>query len=157
MRKILTKGFVKFEGILGSTVDTTVFQFAVKAPLIVANNIFLHQLGQFEMTSLTEEFYVPATFIKDEGAFTESEANALFTKLENYSKWSFNFWRKLCAEGLSVNQAALILPLNTFVTFTWTVNANDLSKFMHQMTDFETDQYRAAFRDYYKEKLPNEK
>lgn len=158
MRKILNKGFVKLEGTLGSTLETSVFQFHVKAPIFIAKQWFLKQLGSFKETEcIGEDFYIPSTF---EG-FTESECNGLFTKLENYSKWSFNFSRKLIDNGLTQEQARMILPMNTFTSFYWTVTGKQLQHFIRGISmttpsgcSKEMQAYGAAVAEYLNEKYP---
>ena len=152
MRKILNKGFVKLEGVLGNSKDSTVFQFLIKAPVFVSQALFLQNAGHFTETTLTEDFYVPAKY----GDLSEAQCNTLFTKFENYSKWSFNFYHKLLAEGVIPEQAVMILPMSVYIQFHWTIRASDLDTFAHQSTDMEIDQYRTALLDYYKEKI-NEK
>jgi thymidylate synthase (FAD) len=153
MRKILNKGFVKLEGTLGNPIKGPfVFQFHIKAPIFVAQTMFLQNFGDIDGAELTEDFYVPAKY----GDLSEAQCNTLFTKFENYSKWSFNFYHKLLAEGVIPEQAVMILPMSVYIQFHWTIRASDLDTFAHQSTDMEIDQYRTALLDYYKEKI-NEK
>lgn len=154
MRKLLNKGFVKLEGTLGDSLETAVFRFHVKAPIFIAKKWAMKSLGTFlEIESTEEEFYIPPTFVKNQlgGGFTEEECNALFTKIENYSKWSHNFSKKLISEGLTHDQANMLLPMNAFTSFYWTVSAKHLQFFIRSvgMTDStELQLYRDALAEY---------
>lgn len=146
-----------------------VFTFHIKCPLFVARQWMRHRMGSFNeisgrYTEIEDDFYIPTAFRKAAGSnylfepMTEGENNKLYSKFENYYAWSFNFYKKLLSEGVSKEQARIILPLGTFTEFYWTVNARYLMNFlklrMDEHAQWEIQQYAFILMDFFKEKAP---
>ena len=170
-RKVLNRGFIQLNGVSGeeipyTPIESVVFSFRIKCPIFVARQWFQDRWSSFseisdKTTFLSEDFYTPSHFqSSQEGiTLTEAESNLLYKKIENFNKWSLNFFNKLTKEHfISNDQARMILPQSMYTEFYWTVNAKSLMNFLrHRLVNkdkWEMHQYAECLLDMFKQKLP---
>ena len=147
-----------------------VFTFHVKCPLFIAKQWMRPQLGSFnEMSSrhitVGSDFYTPVYFRKQMSknavpeTMSEIECNELAAKFDNFYRWSYNFYKKLLDQGVTKEQARLVLPTGQFTQFYWTVHAKDLMTFIRTRTEKHTQwemlQFVQALHSYFSELLPH--
>lgn len=152
-----------------SPFEHVVFQFHIKCPIFVARQWMRHRWGSYNEISgryvqVKDEFYIPTDFRTQVGKNYEYEnlpqekSNELHLKYQNYIKWSYNFYTKLLDEGVSREQARIILPQGMFTEFYWTVNARALMNFVKLRADihaqWEIREYGKILLEIMEEKLP---
>lgn len=100
----------------GSPFEHAVFQFSVTAPLFVVRQWERHRIASYNEQSgryveMKPEFYTPNRTVK--------RASAI----------SYWFYKKLLVKNKK-ELARIVLPLNLYTTFWWTVNARSLMNFI---------------------------
>ncbi|HRW91811.1 MAG TPA: FAD-dependent thymidylate synthase [Thermotogota bacterium] len=129
-----------------SPFEHIVFTFRVKAPLFVARQWFRHRIGSFNEMSgryseIQEEFYLPSE-IRGRGG--EAELHTM----EKVSRECFHAYHALLDSGVAREMARMILPVNLYTQWFWTVNARSLMNFLCLRADrhaqWEIQQYALA-------------
>ena len=125
--------------------ESSVIKFHVKAPIFVVRQWFRHRWGAFNEISgrytefPADEFYIPERVRvpdkknKQKSVFAEidEEGHDKFAKtIELSSSISMVTYKKLIAAGVSRELARIILPLNMYTEFYWTVHARALMNFL---------------------------
>ena len=167
-RKVLNKGFVELTGVFGDeksaiTPQHIVFTFHVKCPIFVANKWFRHHGSVFTKVRLAGdvEYYVPVHFKSyKQHDLSETDTNTIYKKMDNYSRWAVNFYKKLISEhSISRDYAEIMLPQSLFTGFYWTVSASGLMRFLKYKLDnddnFELQEYSKVLLDMFKAKMPS--
>ncbi|RPJ42765.1 MAG: FAD-dependent thymidylate synthase [Candidatus Latescibacterota bacterium] len=153
--------------------EQSVFQFHAKCPIFVARQWFRHRWSSFNEISgrytvfAEDEYYVPdkkrvkeetnkqgsiAADIPDEGhrAFAE--------KIRAESERAVAAYRALLAEGTAKELARIVLPLNMYTQFYWSVNARSLMNFLRLRCDVHAQReirlYADAARTVFRERMP---
>lgn len=143
----------------GTPFEHVVFQFYVKAPLVVVREWQRHRIGSFNEVSgryitFEPEFYTPEQFrVKAE---TNKQGSIIPTEppeyhggprsfewktVDQWNDWStahmeqayefvYSVYLRLKSEGVANELARLILPLGTYTEFWWTVNLRSLFNFV---------------------------
>lgn len=129
----------------GSPFEHEVFTFVIKAPIFVAREWFRHRMSSFNEQSgryskLDGDFYLPEledmrTQIGKPGAYTFESMNpehALF--FQNEIKYAYdNAWatyEDMLDGGVAKEIARLVLPVGTYTSWYWTINARSLMNFL---------------------------
>lgn len=137
----------------GTPFEHNAFRWHIKAPIFVAREWFRHRIGSFNevsgrYTELTEEFYVPdfvRTQVGKPGAYVfETVGPAIREETRAIillqCQQAFEAYREMLDMGVAKEVARLVLPVNTYTEFYWTVNARSLMNFLSLRTP-ETAQY----------------
>lgn len=158
----------------GSVFEHNFFSFHIKAPIFVAREWFRHRISSFNELSFRYakpelEFFFPAiedvrTQVGKPGAYT-------FNKFDD--EGMADFWLRLIKEhcdraeelyemaldmGIAREQARIILPVNVYTEFYWTVNARSLMNFIslrnspHAMKEIRD--YAEALEKFFEQEMP---
>lgn len=180
------KGLIKFlmRDHHGTPFEHNSFRFEIKAPIFIAREWMRHRIGSFNEWSgryseLEKEFYVPAlqdvrTQVGKPGAYTfepvdEATADGYCqtVRYANEVCWGIyqDFITGLEAQAgqpasgpVAKELARLVLPLNIYTKFYWTINARALMNFIalrnepHAM--LEIQRYAAAIENIFEWKMP---
>lgn len=156
----------------GTPFEHNAFRFHIKCPIFVAREWMRHRIGSFNEWSgryskLEAEFYVPSYVRRQTGkpgAYTFEEVDPGDTKgiqkiIERSSKESFyNYEWMMDQEGIAKEVARMVLPVNIYTQFYWTINARSLMNFISLRSDeqamFEIRQYSQALEKLFEEKMP---
>lgn len=160
----------------GTPFEHTSFTFYVKAPLFVVREWQRHRMGSFNEISgryveFEPEFYTPNAFrapgsnSKQGSVFPDMEEEALrrwnydATELVLSSTFnSYRHYRALLDIGIAKEMARIVLPLNLYSQFYWTVNARSLMNFLSlrnaDNAQWEIRQYAQALEKFFEKRMP---
>lgn len=154
------KGLIKFlmRERHGTPFEAVTFQFNVKCPIFVMREWIRHRIGSFNeysgrYTQMTNEFYVPQ-YVRTQ---TGKPGSYKFEPVdESVAKWArseiqascgnaYILYNEMLKSGVAKEIARIILPLNVYTQFTWTVNLRSLFNFValrsHETAMWEIRQY----------------
>lgn len=129
----------------GTPFEHSVFRFYIKCPIFVAREWFRHRIGSFNEVSgrytiLEQDYFVPEEYeirsqVGKPGAYSfepvDGGTASLATRLiAEASERSFDAYNQLLHAGVAKEVARMVLPLNTYTQFYWTVNARSLMNFL---------------------------
>lgn len=129
----------------GTPFEAVVFQFNVKCPIFVAREWFRHRISSYNEYSgryskMVNDFYIPETVRSQKGKpgaykFKELEKDADLTKwfqseVDATSKQAYILYDNMLKAGVAKELARIVLPVNIYTTFTWTVNLRALLNFI---------------------------
>ncbi|MFH1279337.1 MAG: FAD-dependent thymidylate synthase [Candidatus Eisenbacteria bacterium] len=153
--------------------EQSVFQFHVKCPLFVARQWFRHRWSSFNEISGRytvfddEEFYVPEKKrvrekVNKQGSVladvSEEEHRAFAGRIREETKRALAAYRALLEEGAAKELARIVLPLNMYTQFYWSVNARSLMNFIKLRSDLHAQHeircYANVIREIFREKMP---
>ncbi len=153
--------------------EQSVFQLHVKCPIFVARQWFRHRWSSFNeisgrYTVFDEgEFYVPdkkrvQEKVNKQGSVTaelsDEEHRAFGERIREETERAAAAYRKLLEEGTAKELARIVLPLNMYTQFYWSVNARSLMNFIRLRCDvhaqYEIRLYAEAIREIFREKMP---
>ena len=155
----------------GSPFEHTAFTFFIKAPIFVAREWMRHRIGSFNeqsgrYTEFTPEFYVPDKFRQSalnnkQGSEFTNDPHAdkwLKVNIEKMSIVSFDNYKFLLNRGVAKELARLVLPLNMYTQYYWTVNSRALMNFLNlrcgENAQWEIRQFALAIKEMFKEVMP---
>lgn len=169
----------------GTPFEHSVFTFYVKAPIFVERQWVRHRIGSFNQISFryaepTMDYYVPrearvaddrnrqsSKLIKDafpNKAFSPTEGMGLLdgvmeTIIVRNSEAAKEDYVSLLGHGIAKELARIVLPVNFYTEFVWTVNARSLMNFTSlrsgQDAQLEIREYsNVIFQVYFSEKMP---
>lgn len=156
----------------GTPLEHAVFKFHVKAPLFVARQWFRHRMASYNETSFryreaVEEFYIPEKWRAQdtknkqgsvESVDFESEQDRFHGELGYALDKCVQAYRALIRDGVAREMARMVLPVNLYTEFYWTVNARSLMNFVELRSDshaqWEIRQYSHAMAAFFAEKMP---
>lgn len=152
----LSEGDIKLIGFLmrerhGTPFEHNFFSFHIKCPIFVAREWFRHRISSFNefsmrYSSFSPEFFIPSpedvrTQVGKPGAYHFEPhpdqivvlewiamVEQLCEKAEAIYKWALD-------NGIAKEQARIILPVNTYTEFYWSVNARSLMNFLSLRND----------------------
>nr|1O24_A Chain A, Thymidylate synthase thyX [Thermotoga maritima]1O24_B Chain B, Thymidylate synthase thyX [Thermotoga maritima]1O24_C Chain C, Thymidylate synthase thyX [Thermotoga maritima]1O24_D Chain D, Thymidylate synthase thyX [Thermotoga maritima]1O25_A Chain A, Thymidylate synthase thyX [Thermotoga maritima]1O25_B Chain B, Thymidylate synthase thyX [Thermotoga maritima]1O25_C Chain C, Thymidylate synthase thyX [Thermotoga maritima]1O25_D Chain D, Thymidylate synthase thyX [Thermotoga marit len=139
-----------------------VFTFHVKAPIFVARQWFRHRIASYNELSgryskLSYEFYIPSPE-RLEGYKTTIPPERVTEKISEIVDKAYRTYLELIESGVPREVARIVLPLNLYTRFFWTVNARSLMNFLNLRADshaqWEIQQYALAIARIFKEKCP---
>jgi len=154
-----------------SPFEHIVFTFRIKAPLFVARQWFRHRIGSFNEISaryseMSEEFYIPQTSRSQDAVNRQAsvvedapEKDRLLREVvAEHSRQTYERYRELLSSGVARELARIVLPLNLYTLWYWTVNARSLMNFLSLRADlhaqWEIQQYALAVGAIFKERCP---
>jgi len=151
-----------------SPFEHIVFTFRIKAPLFVSRQWLRHRIASVNEISqrysfINEEFYIPknvrvqdkenrqSAIIKED----EDLQKEISLEVQKISELSYNTYCNLIEKGVARELARVVLPLNMYTMWFWTVNVRSLMNFLNLRADshaqWEIQEYaRAAGLIFYK-------
>ncbi len=152
--------------------EQSLFQFHVKCPLFVARQWFRHRWSSFNEISGRytvfdeEEYYVPEKKriqekVNRQGSvvaeLSDDEHEAFGETIRKETERAISVYRRLIEEGTAKELARIVLPLNMYTQFYWSVNARSLMNFIRLRCDehaqIEIRLYADAIRKMFGEKM----
>lgn len=150
--------------------EHTVFKFHVKAPIFVARQWMRHRMASYSevsyrYTETPDEFYIPTEWRIQDTKNKQSSVASSFLEDELLSKElqlicneSYNFYKRFLSRGVSREMARIVLPVNMYTQFYWSVNARSLMNFIRLRADpsaqEEIRKYAEAHVEFFEEKCP---
>lgn len=154
----------------GTPFEQTVFKFHVKTPIFVARQWMRHRMASYNeisyrYTETKEEFYIPTEWrVQDDKNKQSSKIDSslenelLSSELKLICNESYSFYQRFLKKGISREMARMMLPVNMFTQFYWTVNSRSLMNFINLRADvdaqYEIRQYAEAHAQFFKLKSP---
>jgi len=157
----------------GTPFEMMVFTFNAKVPIFVMREWIRHRIGSFNeysgrYTKMIEDYYVPSPInIRTQkgkvGAYIfepvkPATAVAVRAAMSAYSKGAYVLYETLLSVGVAKEVARMILPVNYYTQFTWTVNLRALLNFVslrsHETAMWEIRQYSLAIENMISEAAP---
>lgn len=157
----------------GTPFEHTTFTFYVKTPLFVRSEWHRHRIASYNEISgryveYEPEFYIPEIFRVQSTSNKQGsvEANNRVQSWHTFAKFvvdaasrdAYTRYQQLLKEDVAKEMARMILPLNLYTQFYFTVNARSLMNFLElrcaENAQWEIRQYALAIRDMFKEAMP---
>lgn len=166
----------------GSPFEHNKFTFRVTVPIFVAREWQRHRIGSFNevsgrYTKLKPHFYIPNSELRGGLAnsgtsmvpkrdhlnvYTESQIE---DQMRMSSIQSWTLYEAMIDDGVANEVARMILPLNIFTSFYWTVNARSLMNFLSlrvhdedardiSYPQYEIEQPAKVVEEYFAEAMP---
>lgn len=178
-----SKGIVKDQSLInflikhrhGTPFEHVVFQWYVDAPLFVIREWQRHRMASYNEISgryveIEPKYYVPeriripaetnkqgSVFIDGSPPYPEYELN-MRKQIFNAADRNFRTYKELLRDGVAKEQARMVLPLNTYSQFYFTVNARSLMNFLSLRAaddaQWEIRQYAIAMKEIFEDALP---
>lgn len=150
--------------------EHAVFKFHVKTPIFVMRQWIRHRMASYNeisarYTEVKDEFYVPAQWRAQDTknkqgsiAAPALDHAALTARFEAQIKACMATYRDMLKAGVARELARMILPVNAYTEFYWTVNCRSLMNFLVLRADvhaqWEIQQYAEALLGFFKQKMP---
>lgn len=158
----------------GTPFEHAVLKFHIKAPLFVARQWFRHRMASYNeesgrYTVMKDEFYLPEKWrgqatdnkqgsagvvagIGDETGMIMSRSPAA------HARACMDYYQELLDKGVAREMARMVLPVNVYTSWYWTVNARALMNFLELRSEahaqFEIRQYSNAIWKIFAERMP---
>lgn len=126
-----------------SPFEHVVFTFHVKAPIFTARQWMRHRTGSFSEKSaryseMEDDFFVPEEFSTQSKTNKQASSAPLPTDMQDDAFYVFHSaymraydaYRDLLHLGVSREEARMVLPVNLYTEFYWTVNLHNLLHFV---------------------------
>lgn len=142
-------GLIKFlmKNKHGTPFEHNFFRFHIKTPIFVAREWFRHRIGSFNEFSMRYaipdlDFYIPKaeyfrTQVGKPGSYTfETMDNTnggidfLARQMEEVCNFAQQTYHQLLENGVAKEVARIVLPVNTYTEFYWSVNARSVMNFL---------------------------
>lgn len=155
----------------GTPFEHSVFRFHVKCPIFVAREWMRHRIGSFNEWSgryskLEPEFYIPENIrsqVGKPGAYTfeeMSDDDKIYVRahIGEVVKGTWDTYEHLLERGVAKEVARMVLPVNIYTQFYWTINARSLMNFLslrnseHAM--YEIRQYAIVIEEIFAAAMP---
>lgn len=155
----------------GTPFEHNFFRFHVKCPIFVAREWQRHRISSYNEWSaryakLEPEFYIP-DYVRSQvgkpGAYTFEEVpieSKVFAQSLIYSNGMSAFMRyeAMLDEGIAKEVARMVLPMNIYTQYYWSVNARSLMNFLSLRNDehalYEIRQFAHAVEDLFAQEMP---
>ena len=150
--------------------EHSVFKFHVSAPIFVARQWFRHRFAayneiSFRYTEVKDYFYIPAiwrgqdqTNKQASSASSALDQKALHDMFARQVGASLQTYKKMIGMGVAREMARMVLPVNLYTEFYWTVNARSLMNFVALRADahaqLEIQAYGEALAAQFKTLMP---
>lgn len=153
----------------GTPFEHAVFKFHVKAPIFVARQWFRHRMGSYNevsarYTEVKDDFYIPRRWRAQDtknkqGSYDANLANDVYTAdLQGLCDDAMVLYRGMIAGGVAKEMARIVLPVNLYTEFYWTLNARSLMHFIGLRSEahaqWEMRQYSDALWAFFQSKMP---
>ncbi len=125
----------------GTPFEHAVLKFHVKAPIFVARQWFRHRMASYNEVSgryaeVKDEFYMPAKWRAQDTVNKQGSVNGSIDH-DRMSMWlgtdchkAMQTYRAMLEDGVAKEMARMVLPVNLYTEFYWTVNARSLMHFI---------------------------
>lgn len=142
------------------------FEFVVKLPIFIARQWIRHRMGSFNEVSaryskLPRELYIPPLERMQKQALSNKQASGepianelaidMQARIRGSSNLAYENYEALLEAGLARELARIVLPLNVYTTWYWTVDLHNLMHFlklrMHDHAQSEIRAYGDAIYD----------
>jgi thymidylate synthase (FAD) len=150
--------------------EHSVFKFHVSAPIFVARQWFRHRFAayneiSFRYTEVKDYFYMPAAWRGQDKKNKQGSTGAVELDQDGLHKMfktqvdnALETYKKMIEQGVAREMARMVLPVNLYTEFYWTVNARSLMNFVVLRADahaqWEIQQYGEAMARSFKELMP---
>lgn len=150
--------------------EHAVLKFHVSTPIFVARQWFRHRFAayneiSYRYTEVKDEFYIPAQWRKQDlknkqgsSAGPELDQKALTEIFFSQVESALAAYRKMVEGGVAREMARMVLPVNLYTQFYWTVNARSLMNFLALRADshaqWEIQRYAEALASIFSDKMP---
>jgi thymidylate synthase (FAD) len=155
----------------GTPFEHNAFTFYVKAPVFVERQWLRHRIGSFNeisgrYTEYEPEFYVPdrarAQAKRNKQGSVPAEDGELDAALDEAVRstvdHAFGRYQALLERGVARELARIVLPMNLYTEWYWTVNARSLMNFLALRTQedaqLEIREYARAVETIWSERMP---
>ena len=162
----------------GSPFEHTFFKFRVRLPIFVAREWIRHRIGNSfnevsgRYTTIDMGYYVPEdSHIRKQvgkpGSYRYEQIDprpddvpllAIKEIIDNASSTAIEEYKKLLDIGVAPELARIVLPVNTYTEWIWSVNARSLMSFLSLRADDhaqrEIQDYAYALEDFFMEIMP---
>lgn len=155
----------------GTPFEHAVFTFHVKLPIFVARQWIRHRMSSYNEASFRyrepkEEFYYPKEWRAQDtknkqgsvAAPSDFDHAELNLALDNQCRSTMADYKAMIAQGVSREMARMLLPVNLYTEWYWTVNARALLHFLELRCDshaqWETRQYAYALAQIMRHTMP---
>lgn len=144
-----------------------------RVPIFVMREWIRHRVGfsyneeSGRYTELRKDFYYPEKFRTQKGkpgayTFEEIDNPGLVEYAKGEIKMSaeraFDLYRALMEMGIAKEQARIVLPLNLYTEFRWTVNARSLLNFLmlrnNEHAMYEIRKYASVIENIFSQHMP---
>lgn len=149
--------------------EQSVFKFHVSCPIFVMRQWIRHRMASYNeisgrYTEVKDEFYIPKVWRGQDTKNKQGsvEANVpheeLTQLLDQQVRACYETYQKLLSLGAAREMARIILPLNGYTQFYWTINARSLMNFVALRADahaqWEIQKYAEAIAVFFENKMP---
>lgn len=158
----------------GTPTEHAVFKFHVKLPIFCARQWIRHRMSSYNETSFRyreapEEFYFPEKWRAQDtknkqGSIAASvdnpslPENSASEELQAVCNEAMNSYKLLLGAGVSREMARMVLPVNLYTEWYWTVNARALMHFIALRSDnhaqWEMRQYSHVLAGFMSREMP---
>lgn len=153
----------------GTPFEHAVFTFHVKLPIFVIRQWIRHRMSSYNEASYRykeapEEFYIPEKWrvqdIKNkQGSEIGKLSHNVYTAiLETQCEESMKYYHLMLDAGIGREMARMVLPVNLYTEFYWTVNARALMHFLglrlESHAQLEIRRYAEALASIFLEQMP---
>lgn len=152
-----------------SPFEHCIMKFHIKTPIFIARQWMRHRIASYNELSgryseIKPDFYIPDKW-REQDTNNKQGSNdiidndfAIKTGFEQIITNCFSWYENALKASVSKEMARMILPLNTYTEFYWTINLRSLINFleqrMHRHAQWEIRQYAKVIMDIVKDKLP---
>ncbi len=153
-----------------SPFEHAVFKFHVKTPIFVMRQWIRHRIASYNeisarYTEVKDEFYLPARWRaqdpKNKQGSVAADAlddAALTAKFSGQVDAALACYKDLLAAGVAREMARMVLPVNMYTEFYWTINARSLMNFVSLRADahaqWEIQRYGEATAGFLRAAMP---
>ncbi len=154
-----------------SPFEHIVFTFRVKAPMFIARQWFRHRISSFNEISgrysvIKHEFYIPEELrvqdqVNKQGSQTDSERELepeSLQLLQQQTEDAYKTYHRLLEDGVAKEMARMVLPVNIYTQWYWTINARSLMNFINLRADshaqWEIQQYARRIAGIFEQTCP---
>ena len=150
--------------------EHAVFKFHVSAPIFVARQWFRHRFAaynevSFRYTEVKDCFYMPKAWRGQDkknkqgsAAAADLDQKALHAMFKAQVESALSTYKKMIELGAAREMARMVLPVNLYTEFYWTVNARSLMNFVSLRADghaqWEIRQYGEALARALRDEMP---
>jgi thymidylate synthase (FAD) len=150
--------------------EHSVFKFHVSCPIFVARQWFRHRFAaynevSFRYTEVKDYFYMPEKWRGQDkknkqasSASIELDQKALHAMFSKQVDASLATYKQMIEMGVAREMARMVLPVNLYTEFFWTVNARSLMNFVALRADthaqLEIQAYGEAMAHQFKTLMP---
>lgn len=153
----------------GTPFEHAVLKFHVKLPIFVARQWIRHRMASYNETSFRyreapEEFYDPLawraqdTKNKQGSVHGRLDHDEMSRHLRTASEGTMLIYKHMLAAGVSREMARMVLPVNLYTEWYWTVNARSLMHFIRLRSEhhaqWEMRQYSNALWPFFARLMP---